>query len=113
MIGRAGSRGFPNKNIANVLGRKLCEYPLLAAKKSRLVENIYVTTNCPKIKKITSEEKNFRNQNLDFFKSVGFPNKRLEDWKFSDFKDIINKNFEKLDVQKSTNSTQQINLLHH
>ena len=64
-----------------------------------------------KIKKITNEEKNFRNQNLDFFKSVGFPNKRLEDWKFSDFKDIINKNFEKLDVQKSTNSTQQINLL--
>ncbi len=64
-----------------------------------------------KIKKITNEEKNFRNQNLDFFKSVGFPNKRLEDWKFSDFKDIINKNFEKLDVQKSTNNTQQINLL--
>ena len=64
-----------------------------------------------KIKKITNEEKNFRNQNLDFFKSVGFPNKRLEDWKFSDFKDIINKNFEKLDVQKSINNTQQINLL--
>ena len=64
-----------------------------------------------KIKKITNEEKNFRNQNLDFFKSVGFPNKRLEDWKFSDFKDIINKNFEKLDVQKFTNNTQQINLL--
>ena len=64
-----------------------------------------------KIKKITKKEKNFRNQNLDFFKSVGFPNKRLEDWKFSDFKDIINKNFEKLDVQKSTNNTQQINLL--
>ena len=37
MIGRAGSRGFPNKNIANVLGRKLCEYPLLAAKNSLVI----------------------------------------------------------------------------
>ena len=77
-----------------------------------MMENFEINSSViDKIKKITNEEKNFRNQNLDFFKSVGFPNKRLEDWKFSDFKDIINKNFEKLDVQKSTNNTQQINLL--
>ena len=44
-----------------------------------------------KVKKITKEEKNFRIQNLKLFKAAGFPNKRLEDWKFSDFKDIIEK----------------------
>ena len=52
-----------------------------------------------KIKKITTEEKNFRIKNFELFKSAGFPNKRLEDWKFSDFKDIINKNFQELDVK--------------
>ena len=57
MIGRAGSRGFPNKNIANVLGRKLCEYPLLAAKNSLNVNKIYISTDCPEIKKIGQKHK--------------------------------------------------------
>ena len=42
-----------------------------------------------KIKKITIEEKNFRIKNLEFFKEAGFPNKRYEDWKFSDFKILL------------------------
>ena len=44
------------------------------------------STQIDKIKKMTAEEKNFRIKNLEFFKSTGFPNKRFEDWKFSDFK---------------------------
>ena len=51
MMGRAGSRGLKNKNLIKINNKRICEYPLLAAKKSKLVENIYVTTNCPKIKK--------------------------------------------------------------
>jgi len=47
------------------------------------------STQIDKIKKITTEEKSFRIKNLEFFKSAGFPNKRLEDWKFTDFKDIV------------------------
>ena len=39
-----------------------------------------------KIEKISREEKDFRVKNLEFFKTIGFPNKRFEDWKFSDFK---------------------------
>ena len=35
LIGRKGSRGFPGKNTYKVLGRPLCEYPLMAAKKSK------------------------------------------------------------------------------
>ena len=47
------------------------------------------STQIDKIKKITTEEKNFRVKNLELFRAVGLPNKRLEDWKFSDFKNII------------------------
>ena len=64
-----------------------------------------------KIKKITTEEKNFRIKNLELFKEFGFPNKRLEDWKFSDFKDIINRNFEKLDTKEVSSDIDKIDFL--
>ena len=64
-----------------------------------------------KIKEISVEEKNFRIKNLKVFNAAGFPNKRLEDWKFSDFKEIINKNFEELDIQEATVNSQKINLI--
>ena len=54
MIGRKDSSGFPGKNIYKVLGRALYEYLLIAAKKSKFVEKIYVATDCDKIKKISS-----------------------------------------------------------
>ena len=41
MIGRAGSKGYPGKNIINLNGRKLCEYPLIAVKKSKLIDEMY------------------------------------------------------------------------
>ena len=50
MIGREGSVGFPGKNTFPVLGRPLMAYPLLAAKASRLVEKIYVSTDSEKVK---------------------------------------------------------------
>lgn len=49
MIGRAGSSGFPGKNTYPVLGRPLAAYALLAARHSRYVDRIYVSTDCPKI----------------------------------------------------------------
>ena len=64
-----------------------------------------------KIKKITTEEKNFRIKNLEFFKTAGFPNKRLEDWKFTDFENIVDKNFEKLDTNKVSSDINKIDLL--
>ncbi len=51
MIGRAGSKGFPEKNIKKVLGRRLCEYPLIASKNSKHVDKIFVSTDCPVIAK--------------------------------------------------------------
>ena len=64
-----------------------------------------------KIKKITTEEKDFRIKNLELFKEFGFPNKRLEDWKFSDFKNIIDRNFEKLDAKKVSSNVKKIDLI--
>ncbi len=52
-----------------------------------------------KIGKFSIEEKNFRIENLKNFNSVGFPNKLVEDWKFSDLRHIVSKNFAKLDLK--------------
>lgn len=54
MIGRAGSTGFPGKNIHKVLGRPLCAYPLMAAKASRLVDRVFVSTDSEEIKQIAA-----------------------------------------------------------
>ena len=55
MMGRAGSIGFPNKNIKKVLGRRLFEYPLLASRNSKNVDKIFVTTNCPVITRVSKK----------------------------------------------------------
>ena len=51
MIGRAGSKGLPGKNTKKVLGKSLCEFPLIACKKSKYIDKIFVSTDCPIIKK--------------------------------------------------------------
>ncbi len=55
MIGRAGSTGFPNKNIKKVLGRRLFEYPLIACKNSKYVDKIFVSTDCPVITQVSKK----------------------------------------------------------
>ena len=55
MMGRAGSKGFPNKNLKKVLGRRLFEYPLIASKKSKYIDKIFVTTDCPVIKRVSKK----------------------------------------------------------
>ncbi len=55
MIGRAKSKGFPKKNIKKIYGKLLCEYPLIAAKKSKYINKIFVSTDCPIIKKVSKK----------------------------------------------------------
>ena len=55
MMGRAGSAGFPKKNIKKILGRHLFEYPLIACKKSKLVDKIFVSTDCPIITRVSKK----------------------------------------------------------
>ena len=52
MIGRAGSTGFPGKNVSLVLGRPLCEYPLMAAAGSAEVDQIFISTDSDQIRSI-------------------------------------------------------------
>jgi AhpD family alkylhydroperoxidase len=45
---------------------------------------------------ISQEEKTSRQESLKIFNKEGFPNKKLEEWKFTDLNKIINDNFEKI-----------------
>ena len=77
-----------------------------------MIHNLEINSSqIDKIKKITEEEKNFRTKNLEIFKATGFPNKRFEDWKFTDFKHIVNSNFEELDVKKVSTDINKIDLI--
>lgn len=55
LLGREGSRGFPGKNTSLVLGRPMMAYPLLAARHAKSVDEIYVSTDSPKIREIAKE----------------------------------------------------------
>ena len=64
-----------------------------------------------KIGNFSKEEKNFRLKNLDYFNDIGFPNKKNEDWKFSDLKAIVSENFSKLDIQFSNSKKQKVDFI--
>lgn len=48
IIGRKGSTGFPNKNMARVCGRPMCEHVIIKATKA--CDKVYVSTDDPMIK---------------------------------------------------------------
>ena len=49
-----------------------------------------------KIKDLSIEEISLRKKNLELFYKTGFPNKKDEDWKFSDLNLILSNNFNKI-----------------
>lgn len=55
LLGREGSVGFPGKNTSLVLGRPMMAYPLLAARHARSVDEVYVSTDSPRIREIAKE----------------------------------------------------------
>ena len=57
--------------------------------------------NINNIHNISKEEEKLRKENLQAFKKIGFPSKKLEDWKFTDLNQIIEKNFNNLDSNYS------------
>ncbi len=69
------------------------------------------STEIDKFKNLSSEEKDFRIKNLNLFNQTGFPNKRNEDWKFSDFREIVQKNFSKLNIKNINSKRKQINFI--
>lgn len=55
LCGRGSSKGVKNKNIYPILGRPLMVYPLMAAKNSRYIEYIYLSTDSEQIKAVGKE----------------------------------------------------------
>ena len=51
-------------------------------------------------KNISSSQKEIKEINFNNFIKKGFPNKRIEDWKFSDLKQIITTSFKNIDFSK-------------
>ena len=49
---RCGSKGFENKNIAKIDGKTLIEWAVEVAKKSKYIEDIYISTDCKKYEEI-------------------------------------------------------------
>ena len=45
IIGREGSKGYPNKNIVEVLGRPIMSYPIIEARNSKYVNKIFLSTD--------------------------------------------------------------------
>mgnify|MGYP000712329321 FL=1 len=52
---RGGSKGIPRKNIKSVFGQPLIYWSIQAAKKSKLIDKFYVSTEDPEIASISSE----------------------------------------------------------
>ena len=65
---RKGSKRIKNKNIINFFGKPIIYYSIIAAKKSKLFKDIYLSTDSKKIKKIAEKFKvicnNLRNKKL-------------------------------------------------
>lgn len=52
---RGGSKRFPRKNIAPLAGRPLLAHPLAAAKKTRTISEVYVSTEDEEIARVARE----------------------------------------------------------
>ena len=61
-----------------------------------------------KIKESLDKHTKLRKEKLDYFKNKGFPNKRQEEWKFTDLEKILKDNFEELNNKKSENKNPNI-----
>ena len=48
---RGGSKGIKNKNIVRLLGKPLISYTILTARKVNQINDIFVSTDSPAIKK--------------------------------------------------------------
>jgi len=53
-----------------------------------------------------SELNNIRIKNLNFFKKMGFPSKKVENWKYTDLKTILSNNLNKLEISNDKKTSQ-------
>lgn len=96
MMGRAGSKGMKDKNLMKINNKRLFEYPLMAAKRSKYIKKIYVTTDCPVIKRVS---KNYGANIIDRPKQLS-GDKALGDKVFEHGYHCIQKNLETINKNK-------------
>ena len=53
ILARKGSKGLKNKNIRRLRNKELIFWPINAAIKSKYIDDVFVSTDCPKILKIS------------------------------------------------------------
>ena len=74
------------------------------------MENLF-NIDLTKISTSTKKEELDRKQNFDLFLKNGLPNKKNENWKFSDLNFIINKNFKKITNNDNSKLDKKIELI--
>ena len=57
IFGRKNSKGLKNKNITKFLGKPACLYPILAAKKSKMIDKIFISSDSEVINSIGIKNK--------------------------------------------------------
>ena len=67
--------------------------------------------NIKNIKGISREERKLREKSLELFTKKGFPNKKIEEWKFTDLEKIITKNFKEIDSIKPISKNDKVELI--
>jgi len=55
LLGRKGSKGFPGKNTIPILGHPLAWYPMQTALAVNEIDQVYLSTNDPKLMQIATE----------------------------------------------------------
>jgi Fe-S cluster assembly protein SufD len=63
------------------------------------------------IKDLSLDEKNLRKKNLSLFYQKGFPNKNIEDWKFTDLNSILSNSFSKIINKDFTSDEKKLQLI--
>ena len=88
---RKGSKGVKNKNIVKINNKYLVEYTLKHALKSKIIDEIYVSSNDKRIKKITEK---FKKVNFLFRKNSLSNAKTLLKKVILDFLNFINDHYD-------------------
>lgn len=55
IFARGGSKGLPKKNIKNLIDKPLLAYSIDIAKSIESIDKVFVSTDCPEIKKVAIE----------------------------------------------------------
>ncbi len=71
----------------------------------------YYDFKIDKIRDLSTEEINLRKKNLELFYQIGFPNKKDEDWKFSDLNSILVRNFNSISNNNFLPKNTKFNLI--